>query len=98
MPEDKVEDKVEEEGEEEPLSVLYAFTVIMPDGREMIASFEEPDGSAFPMVTLSEAMLDKFKDVAQTIADAVKRPVTLVKFEQRTEVEKITPAKIEKLH
>ena len=33
---------------------LFAFTVIGPDGREMIASFQEPDGAVLPMVTFSE--------------------------------------------
>lgn len=94
-----VEEKTEqEETEEEPLKVLYAFTVMGPDGREMIASFEEPNGATLPMVTFLESKTEYLKEVAQAIADGINRPVTLIKFEQRTEVEKILPAKIISLH
>lgn len=88
----------DETKKEIPLTTLYAFTVTGPDGREMIASFQEPDGTVLAMVTFSKEKVEAFKPVAQTIADGINRPVNLVKFEKRTEVEKITPAKVVQLH
>jgi len=88
----------EEASEETRLNILYAFTVTTSDGREAIASFEQPDGSMLPMASFSEEKVEEFKPIAQAIADALERPVNLIKFEKRTEVEKITPKKVVQLH
>jgi hypothetical protein len=93
----KRQEEIEDE-EDTGLSVLYAYTTSTPDGREAIVSVEQPSNSITVMVTLSKKIAENMRTMAQTVADTINRPVTLVKFEKRTEVERLTPSKIIQLH
>jgi hypothetical protein len=70
---------------------MYAYVVEDPeDNTEGIPAFIGPLGPV-PMVGADAARIRSLKPRAQKMATALGRPITLVRFEIRTELETIDP-------
>jgi hypothetical protein len=70
---------------------MYAFVAVDPtDNTEGIPAFIAP-GGPMPMVGADMARVESLRPIAQQIATATGVPITLCRFEVRTEVEVIEP-------
>jgi hypothetical protein len=70
---------------------LYAFLSIdETDDDEGVCAFHGGQGW-MPMVAADEERLDDYKRIAKRIASETGRPVKLVRFDQRVELEEIKP-------
>lgn len=71
---------------------MYAFVVVDPaDNTEGIPAFTGPGGLAMPMVGADWKRAESLKPIAKEMATQIGRPITLCRFETRTEVETIDP-------
>jgi hypothetical protein len=74
------------------IDAMFAFVAEDADG-EGFCAFRDSDGSSFPLVGADVARLDEMRRVAQAIADGSGRPIRLLRFSVREEVEAIEPRK-----
>jgi hypothetical protein len=71
---------------------IWAFLVVDPkDENEGIISMTR-DGLMMPLIASDRVRLDQLRPYAQRVADQIGRPVQLVEFVQRVELETIEPA------
>ena len=70
---------------------LHAFVGYDEEGNEGIASTLSSDGMWFPMITGSLDKIGEMRDVAQEIANLSGRPVKLIRFAVRSDLEEIRP-------
>lgn len=66
---------------------MYAFVVVDADGTEGIPAFTGTDGTPMPMVGADMKRVDSLRPIARGIAVALGKPVTLCRFEIRTDLE-----------
>ncbi len=70
---------------------MFAFIQLDPlDNTEGVIAFLSADGW-MPMVGADMARVEKLRPMAQEVADATGRPVQLVKFSTREELEMLRP-------
>ncbi len=72
------------------IDVIYAYIAEEYPGEEGITAFMGPMGW-MPMIGADEARVLSLRDMAQETANSSGRPVKLVRFETRTEVDVIMP-------
>lgn len=70
---------------------MFAFVVVDDDGTEGIPAFMGPDRVAMPLTGADMERVESLRPLAQKIATQLGKPITLVRFENRTEVEVIKP-------
>lgn len=76
-----------------PLKIeeMFAFVSVDEKGDEGVCGFTNPEtGEWIPMVGADMARVDSLKGMARSIARITGRPVKLIKFRDRLEVEDIT--------
>lgn len=71
---------------------MYAFVATDEDGDEGIcARFNRATGEWMPLVGADAARLESLTPIAQELADALGKPIRVLKFSTRTEVQTIQP-------
>ncbi|HUT76640.1 MAG TPA: hypothetical protein VM285_03080 [Polyangia bacterium] len=74
------------------IKTMWAFVGTDADGDEGVIAFMDPVSREWrPLVGADKERMDSLRPIAQNIADQHGRPVTLVRFDRRSEVEKIHP-------
>jgi hypothetical protein len=74
---------------------MYAWVTLDPaDNTEGLIGAVAPDGRWAPFVGADERRIRSQRPSAQVIADEILRPVTLVRFELRHEIEVLEPQAI----
>jgi len=75
------------------ISHLYAFISRDPaTDEEGVCGFMGADGVMWPMVAANEERLTQLRPLARWIAQRSGRPVTLVRFTTRHEMESVAPS------
>ena len=75
------------------ISHVYAFISLDPaTDEEGVCGFMGADGVMWPMVAANEERLTQPRPIAHMIAQRTGRPVTLVRFTTREEMESVTPS------
>lgn len=69
---------------------IWAY-LSLDDGGEGVCSFQAAGIGALPMIGADKRRLDQLRPYAQQLARMVKRPIRLVRFRQREDVEIIQP-------
>ncbi len=69
---------------------IFAFVATDDDGNEGVAA-QLIDGSWFPLLGADMERVNSCREIAQGIADASGKPLTLVLFGSRSDVETIEP-------
>jgi hypothetical protein len=77
-----------------PVNAAWAFLLKNADGQEAVISMVTKRGM-MPLICFSEDGLEGMKAVAKDMVKATGKPMTLVKFSNREEVEVIEPPLIE---
>lgn len=74
------------------LAELYAFTASDQEGNESIVGFAHPQDPRVmvPLVAQSREGMEQFRPFAEKLAEAMKAPVSLVRFTVRENVETIS--------
>jgi hypothetical protein len=70
---------------------LFAF-VAEDESGEGLTGFWDPASGWMPMVAADEARVESLRQMAERIATESGKPIRLLRFDVRTEVETITPA------
>jgi hypothetical protein len=70
---------------------LFAYLVVGPDGDEGVPAVHNGDGW-MPLVAADAERLEHLRPYAQQVADVGRRPVSLVRFGVREEVETVRPS------
>jgi len=70
---------------------MYAYVVVDEDGTEGVPAFAGPRGEPIPMVGADWKRAEALRPMAEALATMMDKPVTLCRFEVRTEVETIEP-------
>jgi len=71
---------------------MFAFIVVDDDGTEGVCAFNGPNGPV-PMVGADMARVESLRPIAQMLANALKKPVTVAKFSIREDIEVIHESK-----
>lgn len=69
---------------------MYAYVVVDQDGTEGVPAFQA-GAMAMPMVAADQARLDQLRPVAESMARQLGKPIELVRFTVREQVEVIQP-------
>lgn len=71
---------------------MYAWVVVDPeDGNEGVPEVPMLFGRSHPALGADRARIESFRPIMQEIARELGQPVTLVRFEIRTELEVLEP-------
>ena len=70
---------------------MYAFVVVDDDGTEGIPATRGPGGLAMPLVGADMKRVESLKPIVRDMARQLDKPITLCRFEVRTELETIEP-------
>lgn len=70
---------------------IWVYLVQHGDQDEAVAAFKTPDGQWFPLVATTDSALDKIAQAAQIIASVSGKPLTLARFDNRTDMAKVVP-------
>lgn len=71
---------------------ITAFTAVDPlDDAEGLVGFKMPTGDWMPMVGADEKRVEDLRGNAQEIANVTGKPITLVQFSVREDIETIKP-------
>lgn len=69
---------------------MFAW-VVEDDGTEGVPAFPGPNGMVFPMMGADMERMASLRPIAEEIAEKLDKPITLLKFTTREEVEVINP-------
>lgn len=73
------------------IASLWAWTMVGDDDEEGIPAFDVGGGVLMPMIASDRVRIDCLRPTAAALARAHGRPVTLARFEVRSDVEVIEP-------
>lgn len=73
------------------VSAMFAFVAIKPDGGEAIMALKL-GGTMMPLIGSDMAHIDSLRPMAQSLVDNNGRPVKLLRFGVREELETLVPA------
>lgn len=71
------------------LRELYAFVAPDADGNEAVAAVQTPQKVWVPLVATTKELIEQYRPLAKQLAEVVGT-VTMVRFTDRVDVEKIT--------
>lgn len=70
---------------------MYAYLLVADDGDEAIPAITLPNGTVLPLIAADPTRLAEMRPHAEAIARATGKPIRLVRFTRREEVETINP-------
>lgn len=70
---------------------MYVFVVVDDDGTEGIPAIEGPRGEPLPLVAADMKRVESLRPVVARMARMLGKPITLCRFEIRTEIETFEP-------
>ena len=73
------------------INTLYAFILVDSDGTEGVPAFKGDGNMIFPLIGADLTRVEQLRSVAQELADAHGKPITLAHFSVRTDQEVIAP-------
>lgn len=76
---------------QETIEEMFAFVVVDDDGTEGIIGQRNADGGWMPLVGADMARVESLIPYAQTCADAIGKPVQVLRFSIRDELQIIEP-------
>lgn len=73
------------------IDAVHAFVMVGDDGDEGIPAFLTTEGVMMPLIAADLVRLERLRPMAAQIGRAAGKPVTLVRFHQRQDLEVIRP-------
>lgn len=73
------------------ITEMFAYVVIDDDGTEGVPAFPGPNGLVLPMMGADTARAAALRPIAERMARELHKPLTLLRFTLREEVEVVQP-------
>ncbi len=76
---------------QEHIEQMYAFVVVDDDGTEGVPAIDNGKGMIMPLVGADMARVESLRPYVESMAKSLGKPVTLMRFSVREELEVIEP-------